>query len=122
VRGYPVGSQARRPGARGSVEARVPLALVERGYRLVPAFLDRVWGTGFVDAGAAWCSDECPFGAPPGRFGRWFRRGRSWAPTSRFFFHGELALAGGVAVPLTPPAAGVARPRPGVYLRVGRGF
>ena len=61
------GVERTRGGTRGwsaSAEYRFPLALVGRGYRFVPFFLDRVSGALFVDAGDAWCH-----GAAAQRFG-----------------------------------------------------
>jgi hypothetical protein len=43
----------------GTLEWRFPLALVQRGVGLVPVYLDRAWGTAFVDAGTAWCAEQC---------------------------------------------------------------
>jgi hypothetical protein len=47
----------RRGGVRWSTAS--PIALVERGWRLAPDLLDRLWGTAFLDAGRAECSAEC---------------------------------------------------------------
>ncbi|MFW6201537.1 MAG: hypothetical protein ACOC8B_03100, partial [Gemmatimonadota bacterium] len=55
VRGFPEGH---RRGSRAwtlNAEYRFPIALVGRGYRLWPAFLDRFSGAFFVDAGDAFC-------------------------------------------------------------------
>lgn len=55
VRGY--GSQERR-GRRAwsaSLEYRAPVALIGRGVRLWPLFVDRVYATAFADAGDAMC-------------------------------------------------------------------
>jgi hypothetical protein len=67
VRGY--SSRARR-GTRGwsaSAEYRLPVALIGRGYRLWPFFLDRMFVSAFADAGNAYCTAserarfaECP--------------------------------------------------------------
>jgi outer membrane protein assembly factor BamA len=37
-----------------SAEYRAPLYWIERGYQTFPAFLRRLWGAAFVDAGNAW--------------------------------------------------------------------
>ncbi|HEX6939944.1 MAG TPA: hypothetical protein VF158_11070 [Longimicrobiales bacterium] len=58
VRGF---DELARIGTRGwtaSLEYRIPLALVERGYRLWPVFLDRLSAAAFLDAGDAWCTPE----------------------------------------------------------------
>ena len=52
VRGYGEGAQLGDRALAGSLEYRFPIALVEKGYRLIPLFLDRVWGTAFADGGA----------------------------------------------------------------------
>ena len=67
VRGYREGSQFGDRAISGSVEYRQPIALVERGYKLVPAFLDRLWAAAFVDGGAAWC--RVRRSAPPASVG-----------------------------------------------------
>ena len=54
VRGYPVDALLGRSAASGSVELRLPLALVGRGLGLLPVFLDRMSLALFADAGAAW--------------------------------------------------------------------
>jgi Tol biopolymer transport system component len=122
VRGYPAGSQAGDRAVAGSLEARVPLALVERGHRLVPAFLDRVWGSAFLDAGAAWCADACPFGSTPGPVRPLVSAGAELGTEATLLFHARLTLVAGVAVPLTDATRAGSRPRPGTYLRAGRGF
>jgi hypothetical protein len=122
VRGYPEGSQAGDRALAGSLEARLPVALVERGWRLVPAFVDRVWGAGFVDAGSAWCSEECPFGEPAGEVRPLVSVGAELGVDLTLFFHGDLPLVVGFAVPLTEGAPDGGRPRPGAYLRLGRAF
>lgn len=56
VRGF---SSGRRIGFRAwsaSAEYRLPLALVGRGYRVRPLFLDRLWAAAFFDAGNASCN------------------------------------------------------------------
>lgn len=122
VRGYPAGSQAGDRALGASLEARVPLALVERGYRLVPLFVDRLWGAAFSDVASAWCSDRCLFAAPGGPGRPLASVGAELGADLKLFFHGRTTLVGGVAVPLTAPAAAGAAPRPGVYLRAGRSF
>lgn len=122
VRGFP--DKVRR-GTRAwsaSVEYRFPVALIDRGARLFPFYLDRLSGALFVDAGRAWCT------RPEER--------RSWAcalagedETPLVSAGGELALdlgllfgspfrvRGGVAAPLQGPAD-----EPVFYVRVGPSF
>lgn len=124
VRGYPAGTEAGDRAFSASAEYRFPLGLVERGYRLVPVWLDRLWGDVFADAGAAWCGTaEC--------------RGRFRAPLTSarplYSAGGELGvdfnagyflatrLRAGFAVPLSE-APGIGRPKPIGYLRFGRSF
>jgi len=125
VRGYSEGSQLGDRAVAGSLEYRFPLALVERGYRLVPVFLDRLWGTAFVDGGAAWCLDDCPVVLEPSRQARpVFSVGAELGAEVRLFFHGTVDVMGGVAVPLSEvgPVDARERPNPEVYVRFGRSF
>lgn len=59
LRGYPSGTQGGDRAVAGSFEFRFPVALIERGFRLLPVGFDRIWGDLFVDAGAAWCPAGC---------------------------------------------------------------
>jgi WD40-like Beta Propeller Repeat len=125
VRGYGEGSQLGDRALSGSLEYRFPIALVERGYRLVPLFLDRVWGTAFADGGAAWCLDDCPRVLAPSREAHpLYSVGAELGADLRILFHGGVQLMGGVALPLSE--VGVegsrARPDPELYLRFGRSF
>lgn len=125
VRGYPEGAQYGDRALAGSVEYRQPLALVERGYQLVPAFLDRLWAAAFVDGGTAWCLDDCPRPLSSGREARpIFSVGAELAADLTLFFYGEMSLVGGVAVPLNQvgPEDALARPNPTGYIRFGRSF
>jgi hypothetical protein len=54
VRGYLPAEALGRGAAVGSLEWRVPLALVGRGVGLVPGALDRLSVAAFADAGVAW--------------------------------------------------------------------
>jgi hypothetical protein len=109
----------------GSVEYRQPIALVERGYKLVPAFLDRLWGAAFVDGGAAWCLDDCPRFLSPTREAKpIFSVGAELAAGLTFFFYGDFTIVGGFGVPLSEvdTGAGPERPQPLGYVRFGRSF
>ena len=125
VRGYAEGSQLGDRAVAGSVEYRFPIALVERGYRLIPLFLDRVWGTAFADGGAAWCLDDCPAVLSPVREAQpLYSVGAELGADLRVLFHGGVQLMGGVAFPLSevgPPESRV-RPNPELYVRFGRSF
>ncbi|HSG82001.1 MAG TPA: hypothetical protein VLC48_07120 [Gemmatimonadota bacterium] len=54
VRGYDEGAQFGDRVASASLEYRLPLALVGRGYGLWPVLLDRLSASVFVDGGSAW--------------------------------------------------------------------
>ena len=124
VRGYPEGAQRGDRAVSASAEYRFPLALVERGYRLLPVFLDRLWGDVFADAGTAWCEGACPLLTSPPTAPRPLVSvgGELGVELTTGYFIGAT-LRGGVAVPLRAvPAAGGRRPEPEVYLRFGRSF
>jgi hypothetical protein len=59
VRGWDAVSQFGDRAVAGTAEWRFPIARVEHGAGLVPVFLNRLWGTAFVDAGTAWCAEQC---------------------------------------------------------------
>lgn len=59
VRGYREGVVFGDRAVAGTLEWRFPLALIERGRGVLPVYLDRLWGTAFVDAGRTWCSEDC---------------------------------------------------------------
>src|SRR5437763_16327171 len=60
IRGYPSGELRGQRAAAGSVEHRVPLALVGRAVGHLPAGVDKVWLNPFADAGG-----DRPPGASP---------------------------------------------------------
>jgi hypothetical protein len=129
VRGYATGSERGDRAFSASGEYRFPLALVERGYRLVPVYVDRLWGAAFADAGAAWCVAACDpalvrqeTAARP-----LVSLGAELGADMLFFYAGPLTIRGGFAVPLSTVAAATdggarARPSPSAYLRFGRSF
>jgi Tol biopolymer transport system component len=125
VRGYREGVQFGDRAISGSVEYRQPIALVERGYKLVPAFLDRLWAAAFVDGGAAWCLDDCPRFLAPNREARpIFSVGAELAAELTVFFYGDFTVVGGFGMPLSEvdTADGRERPQPVGYVRFGRSF
>lgn len=125
VRGYPEAAQRGDRAVAATIEYRHPLALVERGYRLVPAFLDRLWAGAFAEGGAAWCLDDCPRVLTPSREARpIFSVGAELGTDLTLFYFGNLALVGGVAVPLSEIdiAGAMTRPNPQAYIRIGRAF
>jgi hypothetical protein len=56
VRGFDAGVRRGTRAWTASAEYRFPVALVTRSLRPLPAFFDRLSGSGFVDAGHAWCT------------------------------------------------------------------
>ncbi|HEY0036962.1 MAG TPA: hypothetical protein VGB66_09770, partial [Longimicrobium sp.] len=111
----------------GTAEWRFPIALVERGIGLVPVYLDRLWGTAFVDGGTAWCVQGCDpataalFPDPDPLVSA----GAELGGDMLFGFNAHLRLRGGVALPLTkvPTLDGApARPPVKFYLTVGQSF
>lgn len=118
VRGYPEGAQRGDRAWSASAEYRFPLALVERGVGVLPFFLDRLWGSAFADAGAAWCGGACERfpGAPRSPDPLYSVGAELGVDLSAGYFLG-MQLRGGVAVPLGP-----ASPSPELYLRFGRSF
>ncbi len=55
VRGYPSGARTGTDAWSGSLEYRLPIALVDRGWGTAPWYVDRVFAHAFADAGNAWC-------------------------------------------------------------------
>jgi hypothetical protein len=128
VRGYESGAERGDRAFSASAEYRFPLALVERGYRLFPAYLDRLWGAAFTDAGAAWCVAACdPALARRESAARpLISVGAELGADVDLFYAAALTLRGGVALPLSTvervDGAGRERPGPMVYVRLGRSF
>jgi hypothetical protein len=128
VRGYPSGSERGDRAFSATGEYRFPIALVERGYRLVPVALDRVWGTAFADAGAAWCVAACntAFVREESAARPLVSVGAELSATLDLLYAGSLIVRGGVAAPLSTIRAGDGttreRPSPSVYVRLGRSF
>lgn len=58
VRGFSGGTLLGVRAAAASAEYRMPLALVGRGVKLLPVFLQKMSVTAFGDAGSAWCEFE----------------------------------------------------------------
>jgi hypothetical protein len=128
VRGYPSGAERGDRAFSATGEYRFPIVLVERGYRMWPISLDRVWGTAFADAGAAWCVAACnpalvreESAARP-----LFSVGAELSMAIDLLYAGSLIVRGGVAAPLSTirsaDGTGRERPAPSVYLRLGRSF
>jgi hypothetical protein len=127
VRGYDEATQFGDRAVAGTAEWRFPIALVERGVGLVPVFLDRVWGTAFVDGGTAWCLQGCdpavatayPDAKPL------VSAGAELGGDVLLGFNARFRLRGGVALPLTrvPTLAGTTeRPPAKFYFTLGQSF
>jgi hypothetical protein len=122
LRGYPAGAFAGSHLAAGTLELRFPIAAPQWGYSTWPAFLRRISGAAFLDAGIAWV----PRAATP-----WWQRVRFGAGLELVAqivlgFYVPLDLRFGVARGLGPllapgqpadPLAGTE-----VYLTVGQSF
>ena len=127
VRGFPSGVRYGSRIVTGSVEYRVPLILVDRGFRQVPAFLDRISAALFTDFGDAWLP------GPGGKYVRWGSgvdpSGRSRPPSPLIgsggelranvglFSEGVLFLRAGVGFPVRGPELGAQG-----YFSVGSAF
>ncbi len=120
VRGYGSGTQGGNRVVAGSFEYRFPIALFERGYRLVPAAVDRLWGDVFVDAGTAWCPESCAALATrvPTSPTPLVSVGAEAILNLRLRYALDLPVRLGVAVPLRETSDS----SPQVYLITGRSF
>ncbi len=120
VRGYPSGVQRGNRVLSGTAEYRFPLVLVERGYRLLPVAVDRLWGDVFVDAGAAWCPGGCRSGLPNARgsFRPLMSAGAETVLELRLGYRLDVPLRVGAAIPLRDRETYDSR----LYLRIGRAF
>jgi hypothetical protein len=124
VRGFSDGDRIGFRAWSTSLEYRVPVAMIGRGIRLWPVFIDRVAASAFVDAGNASCSAEqsaiyptiCP-GSP--------NRGEEMLLSAGVEVFSDVAiltfipvwLRTGVAQPLQGP-----RSSTGLYFAFGRSF
>lgn len=125
VRGYESGARTGTRAWTASVEYRLPLALVARGLGLLPAFLQTLSASAFVDAGNAWCTAAQEELGPCNRQLAIGSRGDpligvggEFAGDLAVLFSATLRLRAGVGWPLTGPEA--AGPR--AYLTVGPSF
>jgi len=125
VRGYPAGSQFGDRGVGGTAEYRFPIALVERGFRLVPLYLDRVWGTAFADGGTAWCVERCDPAFPFTRADPLYSVGGELGADVTVGFRLRMRVRAGVGVPLSrvlQEDGSRARPSLDTYLMLGQSF
>ncbi len=121
VRGYPGGVRAGTRAWTASAEYRFPIAVVGRGVRLLPLFLDRLSGAAFLDAGDAWCAADVAqlyvrcVSTRPGQ--PLLAAGGELGLDLGLFGYGSLRTRLGAAAPLRGPERGVA-----FYLRFGHAF
>jgi hypothetical protein len=120
VRGYGAGTQGGNRVVAGSLEWRFPIALIEKGYRLTPVALDRLWGDVFLDAGTAWCPETCAALADrvPTRPTPLVSVGAEAILQVRLGYSLSVPVRLGVAVPLRETSDSA----PQVYLRTSRSF
>jgi Tol biopolymer transport system component len=130
VRGYAEGARRGTTAWSASAEYRLPVALIGRGYRLMPVFLDRLSASAFLDAGDAWCTAEqdqlfsdCTrwsgdHGATPAfALQTLASAGAELSLDAAFFFGPPVRLRGGFAFPFTGPYGGAR-----AYFRLGPSF
>ncbi len=110
VRGYPSGIHGGSRAWSVSLEYRVPLSLLHRGFGTFPLHLDRLSGGVFVDAGGA--DGTGPAGARAGTVGS---AGAELVLEALPFWLGTTPFRVGFAVPWDGSA-------PTVHFRVGRAF
>ena len=115
LRGYADGELAGERAAAGSVEYRLPLALVGRAVGHLPVGVDKLWLNVFADAGDAWAPGASP------RLTRLWSTGVEVAGDVTVTYDFPLAVRLGVAEPLANPPSGVAR-RPQVYAALSSDF
>ena len=115
LRGYASGELRGERAAAGSVEYRLPLALVGRAVGHLPVGIDRVWLNLFAEAGDAWAPGTSP------RLTRLRSTGLELAGRVTLSYDFPLSVRLGVAQPLAAPPSGSAR-RPQVYAALASDF
>ena len=115
LRGYASGELRGQRAAAGSVEYRVPLALVGQALGHLPLGVDRLWLNLFADAGDAWSPGASP------RLTRLRSTGLELAGRMTVSYDFPLSLRVGIAQPLVAPPSGGAR-RPQLYAALASDF
>lgn len=115
IRGYASGELRGERAAAGSVEYRMPLALVGRALGHLPIGIDKLWLNVFADAGDAWAPGASP------RLTRLRSAGVELAGIVAATYDFPLSVRVGLAQPLAEPPSGVAR-RPQVYAALASDF
>ena len=103
LRGYADGEVRGERAVAGSIEYRLPVALVGHAIGHLPIGVDRLWCNLFTDAGNAWAP-----GVPP-RLTRLWSAGAELAGKVTVGYDFPLSVRLGVAEPLADPPSGVAR-------------
>jgi hemolysin activation/secretion protein len=115
VRGYPNGTLSGQRAATGSIEYRLPLALIGRALGHLPIGADKLWLNAFADAGDAWAPGTSA------QFTRLRSVGLELASRVSLSYDFLLALRLGLAQPLVAQPSGAAR-RPQLYFVLGSDF
>jgi len=115
VRGYPNGTLSGQRAATGSMEYRLPLALIGRALGHLPIGADKLWLNAFADAGDAWAPGTSA------QFTRLCSAGLELASRVSVSYDFLLALRLGLAQPLVAQPSGAAR-RPQLYFTLGSDF
>ena len=115
LRGYASGELRGERAAAGSVEYRMPLALVGRALGHLPLGVDKLWLNLFADAGDAWEPGTSP------RLTRLRSAGLELAGRMTVSYDFPLSVRLGVAQPLAAPPSGALR-RPQLYAALASDF
>ncbi len=126
VRGFEEGTGGGARAWGGGAELRIPLAVVHRGLvapggGLLPAHLDRVAGTLWLE-GAGTLPGGREAGGSQGGVTRLAASGAEVALLHTLFFGSPSLLRAGIAVPLAGAPPGRVLPGPSLYAAVGWGF
>jgi len=115
LRGYASGELRGQRAVAGSVEYRVPLALVGQALGHLPLGVDQLWLNLFADAGDAWGPGASP------RLTRLRSTGLEVAGRMTVSYDFPLSVRLGIAQPLVAPPSGGAR-RPQLYAALASDF
>ncbi len=115
LRGYASSELRGQRAAAGSVEYRVPLALVGQALGHLPLGVDKLWLNLFADAGDAWAPGASP------RLTRLRSTGLELAGRTTLSYDFPLSVRVGIAQPLVAPPSGGAR-RPQLYAALASDF
>jgi hypothetical protein len=106
VRGFSPETQEGTRALSGSVEYRLPLAIANRGWHLLPVFLGKTSLTMFYDAGEAWCPLDhgaVPLACSPGDVSRFLlsSAGAEFTVDAALQYDVPYRFRFGLAAPLT---------------------